>query len=78
MVNGLVMNPAYRYMLTRIKLYEPPYNCALCMSFWSGLVAGIVLTITTGGLIMLALPLTSSFIAVALNRWFESLPITIK
>ena len=77
-VNGFIMNPAYQFFLTRIKQNEPPFNCVLCLSFWIGLITGLILTYTTGGLIMLATPLVASFIAVALNRWFESLPIRIK
>jgi len=77
-VNGFKMNPVYQYWLRRFKIDEPPFNCVLCLSFWIGLVPGIAMAITTGGLIMLATPLVASFIAVALNRWFEALPTTIK
>jgi hypothetical protein len=74
-VNGLMINPVYTWLLNRLKLNNTkPYSCILCLSTWSAV--GVL--ICTQNINLVFLPLTASFTAVAISRWFESLPVRMK
>ena len=73
-VNGLMINPVYACLLDKLKLTKKPFNCILCMSWW----ISIAVLICTQNINLVALPLTASFLAVTISRWFESLPVRMK
>jgi len=76
-VNGLIVNPAYQWILYKLNLNRKPFNCILCLSFWLGVIAGGVSIIATGNCLNLTIPLVASFLAVLAKRLFEALPSAI-
>lgn len=78
-VNGLLINPAYLWILQKLNLERKPFNCALCLGWWFGVIYMVIVAITGTLTFQLVLvPLASSFFAVAFNRWFNSLPVSFK
>lgn len=78
-VNGLLINPAYLWCLNRLRLDFAPFNCSLCLGWWYGCIWIAIQALLGVFTIQLVLvPLAASFLAVALSRWFESLPVRIK
>lgn len=73
-VNGLMINTGYQWLLNKLHLNVKPFNCVLCLSFWIGVIVAVIGLNPIGGVI----PLAASFIAVALSRWFDSLPMKFK
>jgi len=78
-VNGLLINPAYLWCLNRLRLDFAPFNCSLCLAWWSG-VFWVAIQAFCGAFTfqLVLVPLAATFLAVAFNRWFESLPVRIK
>ena len=73
-VNGLIINPGYQWILRKANLEVKPLNCVYCLTFW----IGVILNIFSFNIYTVAIPLTASFIAVCLERWFNNLPSKIK
>lgn len=78
-VNGLIINPAYIWFITKLNLDRKPFNCVYCLGWWLGVIWLIAVAFTgTLTLFSVIVPLAASFLAVAFNRWFDSLPVRIK
>jgi hypothetical protein len=78
-VNGLLINPAYLWILNRLNLDTKPFNCPLCLGWWLGVIYIVIQVFLVAFTLQLVLvPLAASFLAVAFHRWFESLPVRIK
>ena len=76
MVNGLMINPGYNWLLNKVILNRKPFNCVLCVSFWLGCLVAVQ-GLISGNYLLALTPLISSFLATAISRWFESLPVRI-
>ncbi len=74
-VNGLMINPAYQWLLEKLNLLRKPFNCMYCLSFWIGVIVGGV---TLNPLAVLIVPLSASFLTVWIGRAIDALPFTIK
>ena len=74
-VNGLMIIPGYRWLLVTLNINRKPLNCVQCLSFWMGIIVGVIIMnyIATVGL-----ALAASFLSVAVNRWFNNQPVTFK
>ncbi len=78
-VNGLMMNPAYLWLIHRLNLVFKPFNCVYCLAWWSGVAYAAIQAFSGGchpGLVVI--PLAASFSAVVIDRWFNTLPVKIK
>ncbi len=75
--NWLIENPAYHYVLNKLKLDVKPFNCLYCLSFWIALIA-IYTTGKESIVIMFFQPSAASFLAVMISRLTASQPVRIK
>ncbi|RKR82636.1 hypothetical protein BDD43_2821 [Mucilaginibacter gracilis] len=72
-VNGLMINPGYQWLLHKLKL-KKPFNCVLCLSWW----VGVTYAVASLNILSVVIPLAASFLAVFLQRIYDSLPSTFR
>lgn len=78
-VNGLMINPAYLWLIQKVNLNFKPFNCVYCLSFWLAVIYIAIQAITGAFAIQLVfVPLATSFLAVVIERWVDNLPMIIK
>ncbi len=58
-------------------LARKPFNCLLCVTFWAGLVAFLLIPLLTAKAWDVTPALCSPVLAVAFNRWFKNLPVRL-
>ena len=77
--NGLVINPGYQWLINKLKLNIRPFNCVYCLAWWFSIIF-IIIQAFQGSLnpYWVAIPLIASFLAAAINRWFDNQPVRFK
>lgn len=65
-------NQPYFYFLNKIKMNRKPLNCALCFSFWLGVVYTILMYTNV---VYLLLPYTSAMLAILIEKVVKMLPL---
>lgn len=74
-VNGLIIVPGYEWLLSKLNIYRKPLNCVQCLSFWIGIIVGVI---TMNYIATIVVALAASFLSVAVNRWFNNQPVSFK
>ena len=65
-------NQPYLNFLNKIKMNRKPLNCALCFSFWLGVVYTILMYTNV---VYLMLPFVSALLAIVIERVVKMLPL---
>lgn len=72
--NFLMINPIWELVIEIFNLPAKPFKCAKCLAFWTATITGLI----TLNVVFIIVAVTAPFLAVAIERFFNSLPIKIK
>lgn len=74
--NLLNINPVYNWLLNTLNLNHKPFNCTTCLSMWLSLAYALVAVLYMAKpYVFIALPFITPFVASAIDRWYNALPI---
>ncbi len=63
------------YMVESNWFARKPFTCLYCITFWLALLCCVVVPLVFGGRVELGVAFTAPVVAVAFDRWFNSLPV---